>query len=219
MDYDELVLLGLIDHPLSQGEAESRAEYEEQRDFFDAGYCGAPIPYTPRDSWGDLDRGLVGSYHEGVNQRMKDNKVKFFKTITLWQPYATLIALGLKKFETRSWHPGNRLRPGEVLMIHAAKRKLSAYEKRLMNSVLIKPVLEQHGITIDNLPMGAIGAATKFIDAHPTEAVDPRGVEKLAGNYKVGRFAWELELVRCPAEPIPATGKQRIWMWKYEERE
>jgi len=42
--------------------------------------------------------------------------------ITLWQPYAGLIACGHKTVETRSWAPPPSL-IGERIAIHAAKRK------------------------------------------------------------------------------------------------
>ena len=43
------------------------------------------------------------------------------KAITLWQPWATLVATGLKEYETRSWAPPEDL-IGRRLAIHAAKR-------------------------------------------------------------------------------------------------
>ena len=40
------------------------------------------------------------------------------KALTLWQPWATLVAIGAKKIETRSWKTNYR----GPLAIHAAKR-------------------------------------------------------------------------------------------------
>ena len=40
------------------------------------------------------------------------------KCITLWQPWATLIMLGIKKIETRSWHTQHR----GPLAIHSAAK-------------------------------------------------------------------------------------------------
>ena len=42
------------------------------------------------------------------------------KAITIWQPYAQAIALGLKKFETRSWPTKYRGK----LAIHASLKPL-----------------------------------------------------------------------------------------------
>jgi hypothetical protein len=44
-----------------------------------------------------------------------------YKAISIWQPYATLLASGAKKFETRTWAPGS-LHMGEPVLIHASKR-------------------------------------------------------------------------------------------------
>ena len=45
------------------------------------------------------------------------------KAITLHQPYASLIASGIKTVETRSWRPGGRLEIiiGERIAIHAGQ--------------------------------------------------------------------------------------------------
>lgn len=142
-----------------------------------------------------------------------------YRVLTLWQPYATFIQLGLKKFETRSWHPGNRLQPGEIIMIHAAKRKLGKYEKRLLGSQALANALMATGKVMPELPYGAIVCACRFIDAHPTDGFQPSGIEYVLGNYQPGRYAWELELVRVPPEPIPATGQQGIWVWQMPESE
>lgn len=42
-----------------------------------------------------------------------------YRCISLWQPWATLIAIGEKKIETRSWNPYYR----GWMAIHAAKTK------------------------------------------------------------------------------------------------
>jgi hypothetical protein len=43
------------------------------------------------------------------------------KAISLWQPWASLIACGAKPFETRSWAPPREL-IGTTIAIHAAKK-------------------------------------------------------------------------------------------------
>ncbi len=42
------------------------------------------------------------------------------KALTLWQPWASLIVLRHKRFETRSWKMDGLI--GERIAIHAAKR-------------------------------------------------------------------------------------------------
>lgn len=43
------------------------------------------------------------------------------RAISLWQPWASLIACGAKPFETRSWAPPREL-IGQTIAIHAAKK-------------------------------------------------------------------------------------------------
>ena len=43
------------------------------------------------------------------------------KAISLWQPWASLIACGVKPYETRSWAPPREL-IGQPIAIHAAKK-------------------------------------------------------------------------------------------------
>ena len=49
------------------------------------------------------------------------------KAISLWQPYASLIAFGSKSYETRHWSPPDSL-IGQRIAIHAAKRKITKSE-------------------------------------------------------------------------------------------
>lgn len=43
------------------------------------------------------------------------------KAISLWQPWASLIACGVKRYETRHWAPSRDL-IGQTIAIHAAKK-------------------------------------------------------------------------------------------------
>lgn len=42
--------------------------------------------------------------------------------ITVWQPYAGLLATGVKTVENRTWEPGRLLRVGDRVMLHAGAR-------------------------------------------------------------------------------------------------
>jgi hypothetical protein len=56
------------------------------------------------------------------------------KAISLWQPWASLIACGAKPFETRSWAPPRDL-IGQPIAIHAAKKidkEAAAFAQDLM---------------------------------------------------------------------------------------
>lgn len=56
------------------------------------------------------------------------------KAISLWQPWASLIAAGVKPFETRHWPPPRSL-IGQTIAIHAAKKvdkDAAAFAEELM---------------------------------------------------------------------------------------
>jgi activating signal cointegrator 1 len=70
------------------------------------------------------------------------------KAISLWQPWATLIALGEKKFETRSWLTNYR---GQIA-IHAAKR-MEPDQLEFCERPVFQQVLSKHGILTRDLPL------------------------------------------------------------------
>lgn len=151
------------------------------------------------------------------------------KAITIMQPWATLIALGAKHFETRSWATKYR---GE-LAIHAGKKvDREACEKEPFRSVLAR-----HGYTADNLPVGSVVAICRIVDCWEvslclrgdvvlekdggnTMREDPIGKQEEAfGWYDDGRYAWDLIQIRQLPKPIPAKGQQGLWNWQPRGRE
>ncbi|MEK3945555.1 ASCH domain-containing protein [Paenibacillus sp. FSL H8-0282] len=130
------------------------------------------------------------------------------RCITIRQPWATLIALGEKEFETRSWRTAYR---GE-LGIHAGVR----IDKKICEQEPYKSVLAKHGYTANNLPTGAIIATGQLAGCYVvTPEVDLRewinGNEYDFGDYSEGRFAWKLEGVHPLSHPIPAKGRLSLW--------
>nr|WP_138751759.1 ASCH domain-containing protein [Paenibacillus sinopodophylli] len=142
------------------------------------------------------------------------------KAITIIQPWATLIAIGAKKFETRSWPTKHR---GE-LAIHAGKK----IDREACEQETIKTALAAHGYTPDNLPTGSIVATGSLSECYKArqyglsdyveltsnsgiKSID--GPEFVYGDYSTGRFAWEIADVQQLAEPIPAKGQQGLWNW------
>lgn len=117
------------------------------------------------------------------------------KALSLWQPWASAMCLGLKTVETRSWGSGYR---GQ-LAIHAAKRWTRA-EREFAQAM---------GLPID-LPLGAVVAVGTLVAIHQTDAVRYRlGERELAwGNYDSGRFAWEFTNIQALPHPVPFNGRQ-----------
>ncbi len=136
------------------------------------------------------------------------------KALTLWQPWATLIAVGAKRYETRSWATDYR----GPLVIHAAKRPPKLQE---INPWIVDALLAHGYESIDHLPLGAALCVVDLVDVVPADLVAKqlqaaRADELLFGNYAPGRFAWKLENVRRFPEPVPARGRQGLWDWEGE---
>ena len=144
------------------------------------------------------------------------------KALTLIQPWATLIALGEKKIETRSWRTLYR---GKIA-IHAGKK----IDKEVCNQEPFKSILAAHGYTANNLPTGCIVAVCNLIDCCQIfyDKVDDvnrlmdydctkiQGNEFAFGDYTSGRYGWKLSDIKILAEPIPAKGSLRLWEWSDE---
>ena len=131
------------------------------------------------------------------------------KCLTLIQPWATLVAVGAKKIETRSWWTSYR----GPLAIHAAK----AFPATCINGCLEKPfytVLRQAGCwPPHDLPRGCVLATCTLRDCIPTRGLQIIGAELAFGDYTPGRWAWVLEDVKRLPEPIPARGALGLWEW------
>ena len=121
------------------------------------------------------------------------------KVITLKQPWATLVAEGLKKYEFRSWKYSYR---GEIL-IHAGK----GIDKEAMKK------FEHLNL---NYPSSKIIAKVKILDC--IELNDEINKQIIAENelvygHKYDRtgYAWKLELLEKINDSKEISGKQGIW--------
>lgn len=131
------------------------------------------------------------------------------RALTLTQPWATLVALGAKKIETRSWRTAYR----GPLMIHAAKG-FPAAARALCYQQPFAAVLGGAGLnTPDDLPRAALVAEVTLLDVVPTTRCDPGSDrERAFGDYSSGRFAWIFQHdVRMLPTPIPCRGMLGLW--------
>lgn len=125
------------------------------------------------------------------------------KAISIQEPYASLIAYGYKKIETRSWATKYR---GEIL-IHASKSKKylqSIKDENILD--LIKKINLSHGKIICKATIvDCIKMDDKFISEIKTKP------EYILGIYEIGRYAWVLENIQLLTCPIEVKGKLNIW--------
>ena len=133
------------------------------------------------------------------------------KAITVWQPWATLIAEGVKEYETRSWEPSAEgVFVSNVIGIHAAKRPVVQEE---LDEIVRRAHLTSR--PIEELPLGAMVAVVRLEAVWNTED-QHRFVtlkEVTCGDWSDDRFAWRLEVIRRLHRPVPIEGKQRFWDW------
>lgn len=104
------------------------------------------------------------------------------KALSLWQPWASAVALGFKKNETRSW-PTNYRGP---LLIHAAKKVIP------WPSISIQAMFEGIAFQPDDLPLGQVLCRVDLIDCKRISIHNrpPEGMERLLGDYTPGRYMW-----------------------------
>ena len=156
--------------------------------------------------------------------------------ITLHEPWASLITVGAKRFETRSWAPPRSL-IGQRIAIHAAKRKVNLLE---LSGEVCDAVNDVMGTDkwMKFLPLGCVLCTATLKDVYKivggsemdgtafvTRMDGSRLVlrreeirnELLFGNLGFGRYAWVLEDVEKLERPIWAKGKQGFWHWEHGE--
>lgn len=131
------------------------------------------------------------------------------KAISLWQPWASAIAIGVKKIETRGWSTSYR----GPLAIHAAKTKdhLAFAQTPLAKAAIIQALKNVGDGRITPpwvWPLGAVVATCTLEDCVSVKWLgDISAEERLWGNYDPGRFGWMLSNVQW-IEPIPFRGAQ-----------
>ena len=143
--------------------------------------------------------------------------------LTLTQPWATLMACGAKRTETRSWSTSYQ----GVLGIHAGKNWKRADIERCFEPPF-STALKAAGIqTPADLPRGDVIAILHLHDVARIKVREWDGaviVERMEmpvkddelpfGLYTPGRFGWRTTNGRALAEPVPATGRLGLWPWE-----
>lgn len=151
------------------------------------------------------------------------------KALTLTQPWATLVAIGAKKIETRSWSTSYR----GPLAIHAAKTWNEDDFYGCFNTPFAQCLAAAGYDTqykIAHLPVGCVLATCELVgmdqfgpwinERKPMLWSKGRNTfelteqERAFGNYSLGRYGWFLANSKPLPEPIPARGFQRLWDWE-----
>jgi len=162
------------------------------------------------------------------------------KALSLWQPWASLVALSVKTIETRHWETKYR----GPLAIHAAKRRAQFADMKQVVGDQVDAweawykagYVSEDGET-DDMPYGAVVATCELLYCAPvlmhcssSVCVVPesdglwlynpgtgRGADidkqRPFGDFTLGRYAWVLGNIKLVDPPVPATGHQGLWEW------
>lgn len=137
------------------------------------------------------------------------------RIITLWQPWATLLALGIKQNETRP--RAANYAPEDPVLIHAACAKDAGWRRACdLKTSVYHRCLDMAGIgSYNELPFGAIVGEFKvqeFVTSHGGYVRNSAyigndsvvsGIEFLLGDYEKGRSIWLGTDHRQLAESVP----------------
>jgi activating signal cointegrator 1 len=146
------------------------------------------------------------------------------KGLSLTQPWASLVAVGAKRIETRSWATKHR----GTVAIHAAK----TFPASARANCSLQPFLREltrAGLSRPELPLGAIVATAQIaLVFHTGDSLNyqhisrtmrgPNGLtyemtpqEYAFGDYSAQRYGWVLTDVRRLPIPIPCKGALGLW--------
>jgi len=141
------------------------------------------------------------------------------KALSLWQPWASLVALGEKRVETRIWSTKHR----GPMAIHAAQKLpprwlgASRHAEAFINELadVLNCRLDRVDTEIRKLPYGKVLCIVNLYEVQETSAL--REIlcqrELIFGNYEDGRYAWSMQVLERFEVPIPAKGNRMLWNW------
>ena len=128
--------------------------------------------------------------------------------LSLLQPWASLVVMGAKTIETRSWSTKHR----GTLLIHASQGKAGEI-------FAADPLFKKFISDFKTLPFGAIIGSVTLQKILRTEDFDLTDAamnavtleEKAFGDYTSGRYGWLLVDPVKFVNPVPARGMPGLW--------
>lgn len=129
------------------------------------------------------------------------------RALSLWQPWAQLVVLGLKVWETRSWSTSYR----GYFIVHAAARSPAPLDE---STEPLYAALEAVGFGMHELPRGAHVGIAKLLDVYSTNdlIIGPDAFNVAAGDFSPDRFAYPLQFPRRFPLAREARGRQRFFI-------
>jgi hypothetical protein len=138
--------------------------------------------------------------------------MKTINAISLWEPWATAMRLGLKTVETRGWPPPARCvtRP---LLICGAKRWKQDQNSFLWDPRVRMAVKMAAGKFPVDMLLGMAACIVTLGIPCVTSVLRQRvgAVERMWGDYSNGRWGWQTSRLINDFKPFPVKGKQGIF--------
>jgi hypothetical protein len=122
------------------------------------------------------------------------------KAISLWQPWASLMADGRKIWETRHWKGPDSL-IGQNVAVHAAKK-------------VDQQACIDFGYDPKTIPRGCVMSVHVLDEYLQFTEENVRGIKDAYGDFSAGRWGWKLVRAKLFDNPIPVIGHQGIWNWQ-----
>jgi hypothetical protein len=151
------------------------------------------------------------------------------KALSLWQPWASLIAVGAKRIETRSWDPPSHL-IGQHIAIHASRTDTTVRTTEVRTMMANVLGLNPGRNLAQQLPRGVVLCTVRIrgvrwstgMNMHSGKAwaftregaLELPGQELWFGDFRAGRCLWLLDDVQPILNPPPAMGHQKLWDWQ-----
>jgi hypothetical protein len=149
--------------------------------------------------------------------------------ITIWQPWASLISEGAKRFEFRAWPAPTRLW-GERIAIHAAARPMKLQEVRELLRRLKGPEWRSTGLVrkpaialLEDIlagraviPLSSVVCTVKLGQpVRDKELADRLGTVFVndSGRSEHSNWGWPLTEIERLVPVVPARGQQGWWFW------
>ncbi|HWY14390.1 MAG TPA: ASCH domain-containing protein [Rhizomicrobium sp.] len=149
------------------------------------------------------------------------------KALTIWQPWATLIMAGAKRYEFRRWDYSERYPAiaSTRIVIHAGARAMKRNEiedilmriddgdSALVEKIarpLIERILAAHSSS-PGLPLASGLGTSTILRAHRATNLFKGVIDSDRIDQHV--YAWPLQAIEPFPHPIPCRGAQGFWNW------
>lgn len=134
------------------------------------------------------------------------------KVLSVQQPWASLIAAGIKDVENRTWKP--KVNPGRIL-IHASKK---CSERTVYNEPIEwvqEILLEKFLGNIPDFPDMPSNAIIGYVTVEKVDKDNAYSAWASGESNDENLFYWHLKDAYLFDEPITAV-KGKLWLWDYE---